>query len=99
MSDSSDLAHSERQIALAIAALGASFAQVLCEAEPSLHRRLIDAARRNGHLLDAHGEDLASDILGAFIRALHDQELFPAVVADQPERSRSQDSPRKLRGE
>lgn len=96
MPDHSDLAHSERQIALAIAALGASFAQVLCETEPALHRRLIDAARRNGRLLEAHGEALASDILDAFIRALHDQELFPAADRGEPEARRR---PRMIRRE
>ena len=99
MSDHSDLVHSERQIALAIAALGASFAQVLCEVEPGLHRRLIDAARRNGRLLDAHGEGLASDILGAFVRALHDQELFPPATSDRLERSEARRSDRNTRGE
>ncbi len=89
MSEATDLAHSERQIALAIAALGASFAQALCEMEPSLHRRLIDIAGRNERLLDAHGEGLASDILGAFVRALQDQDLFPAAAPDRQERSRS----------
>ncbi len=88
MPDPKDLAHSECQIALAIAALGVSFAQVLCDTEPSLHRRLIDAAIRNGRLLDAHGEGLAADILGAFLRALQDRELFPALASGPPERSR-----------
>ena len=62
------------------------------------HLSLIDAARRNDHLLDAHGEGLASDILDAFIRALHDQELFPAAAADRG-KPEARPRPRPIRRE
>jgi hypothetical protein len=76
MSEDSEIPPSD-QIALALAALGASFAQVLCDGDPSLHHRLVQAATRNCRMLDAHGEGLAADLLRAFLNALNDREMFP----------------------
>ena len=66
-----------------MAALGASFAQVLCATEPSLRRRLAEAAARNRRLLNDHGAGLAADMLDAFLRALHDRDLFPDEAGDR----------------
>lgn len=81
MSDDRDLPRSD-QIALALAALGASFAQVLCDRDPALHHRLVDAATRNCRMLDDHGEELAADMLRAFLNALNDRDMFPGPTAE-----------------
>ena len=85
MSDDSESLQVD-QIALALAAMGASFAQVLCAAEPSLHRLLVDAATRNCCMLDTHGEALAADLLRTFVRALHDRDMFPILLDDAAQR-------------
>lgn len=86
MSDDSEPLQTD-QIALALAAMGASFAQVLCAAEPSLHRLLVDAATRNCRMLDTHGEALAADMLRTFVRALNDRDMFPILLDEASEQS------------
>jgi hypothetical protein len=69
----------ESQIPLAVAALGATFAEALLEVLPSLEDPLKRAVLKAAHTMDDRGKgwEVAADSMRVLSRALVDPALFP----------------------